>query len=675
MELSDIKGIGKKKLELLSSLGINSLQDMLLYYPVSYEDRSAAVPIKDAEPGMNCYIRAAVRKISKGFMKGKGGAVVRLSVEDATGRMDILYFRAPYMASVFSPGETYFFYGRVTSGGRNLQMIHPSSSAEDDESAGRILPVYRTVKGLSQKELRTAAGTALEECETDENLPEWMLERRRVMGRRETLKNIHFPADRKSYAAARYRMIYEEMVHFQMGMSLVNGHDSGRMKGFAFPQDDSIEEFCSGLEFELTGAQKRVLEEIAGDMESDMQMQRLLQGDVGSGKTAVAAGVLYKAAGKGCQGALMAPTELLASQHYRDFQKLFEKYSITVGCLSSNTDRKTRREMLEKIKDGSISIIVGTHSLIQDDVEFANLGAVITDEQHRFGVRQRTALIGKGDHPDSLVMTATPIPRSLAAVLYSGMDVSIIDELPSGRRPVVTKALGLEAREAVYEKVEKLLEKGQQAYVVAPLVSASESLDCISAEEVFDELKKRYSAFRVGLVHGAMKKAEKEQTMKKFAEGEIQVLAATVVIEVGINVPAATVMVVENAERFGLAQLHQLRGRVGRSSSQSYCFLLADAGSKLGFQRAKVLEKENDGLKIAEQDLKMRGPGDLLGTRQHGVPQWFISDVIGHENILEAAKEDVNEIFAADPDLREPENALLRKEAEAVFEIFDSAGL
>lgn len=675
MELSDIKGIGRKKMELLRTLGINELQDMLSYDPVSYEDRSTIVPIGEMTPGRSCCVRGAVSRITKGYMRGRGGSVVRVDVGDASGSMEVVFFNARYMASNFTCGEQYYFYGRPFLNGKKLQMAHPSFSSEADGAVGRILPVYRTVKGLSQKEMRRIAGIALDECDISERLPSWMIEKRRLMGLKDSLANIHFPADRKRYAAARYRMIYEEMVYFRLAMSMIKGHDAGRMRGISFPSDDSIAEFCEGLDFELTGAQKRVLEEISHDMESDLQMQRLLQGDVGSGKTVIAAAVLYKAAVSGCQGALMAPTELLASQHYAELAELFGKYGIKTGFLTSSIDKKTRAELLKGIENGDIGIVIGTHALIQEDVRFANLGLVVTDEQHRFGVRQRIALTSKGTHPDDLVMTATPIPRSLAAVLYNGMDVSFIDELPAGRRPVITKVFGTDDRKAVYEKVGRLLDEGQQAYVVAPLISASESIDCISAEEVYGQLKKLYKGHRAGLVHGAMSNAVKEQVMNDFAEGNIRVLAATVVIEVGINVPSATVMVIENAERFGMAQLHQLRGRVGRSDTQSYCFLIADPQSELGYERAKILEKENDGLRIAEQDLKMRGPGDILGTRQHGVPQWFISDMIGHEKIFNAAEEDVNILLTDDPELRQPEHAALKEAAEAGYELFEDAGL
>lgn len=673
MELSDIKGIGRKKQELLAGMGICTLEDMLTYFPVSYEDHTGITPAAELKPGGNFYVLVTVRRILRG--RGRGG-FVKIAAEDGTGTLEIVFFRASYMASSFRVGENYYVYGKVTKSGSTLQMIHPGSVEPEEQADRRILPVYRASRGVSQKDLRRVTEAALAELsEDEETLPRSILEKRHVAGRTAALRNIHFPADRKSYAAARYRLIYEELFLFQTGMNLLTGSSSEKIRGFAFPHDDYIWEFEDYLGFRLTGAQKKVLEEIEHDMESDTQMQRLLQGDVGSGKTAVAAAVLYKAARNGCQGALMAPTELLASQHYQDFQKLFRDTGLKIGYLVSGMDRKQREEMLRGMEDGSISVVVGTHALIQEEVRFADLGVVVTDEQHRFGVRQRVGLAAKGMNPDNLVMTATPIPRSLAAVLYNGMDLSVIDELPAGRKPVITKALSLRSRNSVYRQVEEHLRAGEQVYVVAPLITDSEQVDAASAESVYRALRERFPDHPSGLVHGGMKQSEKDAVMKAFANGQIRILAATVVIEVGINVPSATVMVIENAERFGLAQLHQLRGRVGRSSKQSFCYLLTDEHSGLGMERAKVLASTQDGFAIAEKDLEMRGPGDLTGTRQHGVPQLFVSDLLSHSRIYEAAREDVEAMFKEDPSLRQTEHGAVGERAVKMFDAAEGIGL
>lgn len=671
MELSDIRGIGTKKLNLLAGLGIETAEDMLEYYPVSYEDRTRITPVAELQPGGSYYVSVVVRRILRG-RPGRRGGMVKILAEDATGSLEIVFFRASYMASSFKTGEMYNVYGKVTKSGSTLQMVHPGSFEPQEHAVQRILPVYRTAKGISQKDLRNIAEAVLaEQEELTEILPPDILEKRRIAGRAAALRNVHFPADRRSYAAAKYRLVYEELFLFQSGLHLLTGRSSGRIRGIAYPHDDYIREFASYLGFPLTGAQKRVLEEIERDMESDMQMQRLLQGDVGSGKTAVAASVLYKAAKNGCQGAFMAPTELLASQHYKDFQELFRDTGLRVGFLASGMDRKKRAETLAGLADGTVHIAVGTHALIQKEVEFADLGLVITDEQHRFGVKQRVGLASKGRNPDTLVMTATPIPRSLAAVLYNGLDLSVIDELPRGRKPVITKAVSLKSRERVMKQVEQRLQEGEQAYFVAPLIADSESIDAMSAEKMFAALQKRFPDYPAGLVHGGMKQADKDAVMRAFSEGSLRILAATVVIEVGINVPSATVMVIENAERFGLAQLHQLRGRVGRSEKQSYCFLLTDEKSQLGKERAAVLASTTDGFAIAEKDLEMRGPGDLMGTRQHGVPQLFLSNILAYGKIYDAVKEDAEEMFRLDPELQLPEHRAVR---EMALRQFDEAG-
>ncbi|MGN1350526.1 MAG: ATP-dependent DNA helicase RecG [Anaerovoracaceae bacterium] len=675
-KIETVKGIGPKKAGLIHELGIYTMGDMLDFFPVSYEDRSVLTPIGEIQEGMSCFLCGTVVKAVSSYAYGRSGKLLRLKVQDDTGSMDMVYFNAGYLKRAFQEGEQYFFYGKAVRGRSGLQMVHPQSERCTGAFERRILPVYRTTKGVSQKDLRRISEAALSaEFQAEETLPPWVLERSRLCGRSFALRNIHFPADKKSFAAAKYRLIYEELFFLQTGLFLKGNARCRQAAGIAFPHDSSADEFAASLSFEMTDAQKRVLREIVADMESPVPMQRLVQGDVGSGKTAVAAAALYKAARNGWQGVLMAPTELLARQHFETFQALFRNTGIRVGFLSSSIKGQERRETLQQIEDGTTDIVIGTHAVIQDSVRFLKLGLVITDEQHRFGVDQRVRLASKGLNPDILVMTATPIPRTLAVIIFGDLDISVIDELPPGRKPISTKALGRRQRKKVYDFAAQKAAQGQQVYAVAPLVEDSEYVEAVSSQSLYEELQKKYPQLRVGLVHGNMKQKEKDDVMDRFARHEIQILVATVVIEVGINVPEATVMIIENAERFGLAQLHQLRGRVGRGGDQSYCFLITDSKSELGKERAKVIEETSDGFIIAEKDLKMRGPGDFFGTRQHGLPSLGMADLVKHMGILNDLRPVVREMLQADPRLTKPENSMVAEGVERLFGSFENLGI
>ncbi len=502
-----------------------------------------------------------------------------------------------------------------------------------------------------------------------ETLPERLLTEKNICSRDTALRNIHFPSDRDMFKMAKYRLIFEEFFILQTGLFLKGSSGSKIRKGIDYPHSNDIKDFIGHLSYTPTRAQLRVMKEIENDMESPFPMQRLVQGDVGSGKTVVAAAALYKAAKAGYQGVIMAPTALLASQHFDNFSETFRNMNIHIGYLSSSLKAKEKRETIDKLKSGEIDILVGTHAVIQGSVEFKNLGLVITDEQHRFGVDQRKALAAKGNdiNPDILVMTATPIPRTLAVILFGDLDISVIDELPPGRQKIITKTASSKQRSTVYSFVKEQLSLGHQAYCVAPLVEDSEAVDAMSSISLYDDLKKRFPDHNIGLVHGAMKQDEKDGVMKAFANGDIDILAATVVIEVGINVPNATVMIIENAERFGLAQLHQLRGRVGRGLAQSYCILITDPSSELGQKRAEIIKNSTDGFYIAEMDLQLRGPGEFFGTRQHGLPELYIADLARHIPIFNAAKDSVRELLTDDPNLEKPENAALRTNVEKMF--------
>lgn len=674
--IESVKGIGPKKAGLIHGLGIYTFGDMLEHYPVSYEDHSKLTPLSELKEGETYYITGIILKISKNFAYGRQGKMIRIKIADDTGELDVTFFNAGYYASSFAEGQQYNFYGRVIRGRSGLQMIHPEFEKSGPTFESTILPVYSTTKGVTQKDLRRIAASALSrDFSIKETLPESIVRENKLCSRGFALKNIHFPNDKKAFAAAKYRIIYEELFLMQTGLFMKGSARCREAAGIAFPHDDYADEFASSLGFEMTDAQKRVLREIVRDMESAVPMQRLVQGDVGSGKTAVAAAALYKAARNGWQGVMMAPTELLARQHYETFQEFFAGTGIRVGFLSSGVRAAEKRTVVESIADGSIDVIIGTHAVIQESVEFNRLGLVITDEQHRFGVNQRIKLAAKGADPDILVMTATPIPRTLAVIIFGDLDISVIDELPPGRMPIKTKAVSSRSRKKVYSFAADLVKQGRQVYAVAPLISDSESVDALSAESLFERLCREYPELHIGLVHGGMKQDEKDAAMEGFAAHETDILVATVVIEVGINVPNACVMIIENAERFGLAQLHQLRGRVGRGKDQSYCFLVTDPKSELGRERAKVIEETQDGFLIAEKDLKMRGPGDFFGTRQHGLPSLGMADLARHIGILNGLRPAVKEMLQADPHLRKPENALVAEGVERLFGTFENLGI
>ena len=671
-QLSELKGIGPKKIEAFHAMGINDGLDLIRYYPASYQDRSHITRINDLQPGKEYLIEAVISRASMWYSARRHTPVVVLTAVDGSGEIQLMFFSRPYLRKYARDGFTYKIYGKVIEGrGKRIEMIQPEITRAENSEEDGIVPFYRLPRGFSQKLMRSAEREMIDSLdESFEILPEDLLEKRKIAGFKFAVRNIHFPSGREAYAAARFRVIYEEMFLFTAGLGLLSGRmeDDGKAaSGIAFPHDDYVREFQESLDYELTGAQKRAIEEIENDMESAVQMQRLLQGDVGSGKTAVAAAVLYKAVKDGCQGALMAPTELLASQHYEKFRKIFEPLGISVGFLSGSQKAAEKREVKNLLSAGEIDIAIGTHAIIQEDVVFSNLGLVITDEQHRFGVNQRIRLASKGANPDVLVMTATPIPRSLAVVIFAGMPVSVLDEMPSGRKPVITKMYNGSRRLEVYKRAGEEVAKGRQAYVVAPLVSDSEFVDAYSAESLAKELTKMFPDFSVGLLHGAMKQDDKDSIMRRFYDGGIQILVSTVVIEVGIDVPNATVMVIEHAERFGLAQMHQIRGRVGRGKEQSYCFLIVENDSGLGAERAKVLASTSDGFEIAEKDLEMRGPGEFFGTRQHGIPELRIADPAKHSRIMTMASEDADAILRQDPSLSSESNQVLRDSIEKFY--------
>lgn len=665
--VTSLKGVGPKKAEALKKLGISTMEDLVFFLPRSYEDRRNRVDISDAAEDQNSVVTGEVKLVVNDRYRGGRKQMLRLLVEDGTGSMEVVFFNAKYLQHSFRTGRKYTFFGKVTRNFGKMQMIHPEFSDADGMEDG-ILPVYPLTKGISQREMRTWQKSLKRAYSMAEDiLSSEAVERNRLCSLSYALENVHFPQEKQKLLEAKYRLIFDELLILQTGMFMARQNVTDGRNGIAFSPEADTGRYIESLPYPLTGAQQRCVEEIERDLESSTAMNRLVQGDVGCGKTAVAEIAMYKAVKSGYQAVLMAPTEILAAQHFDGISRAFEAHGIRTAFLTGSLKAAQKREVLEQIATGEAQVIIGTHAVIQPDVEFSRLGLVITDEQHRFGVRQRVKLREKGENPNVLVMTATPIPRTLSVILYGDLDVSIIDELPPGRQQTVTRCLKSEKRGECYDFVEQQLKQGRQAYVVTPLIEESETLDAKSAEQVAAELKKRFRGYSVELIHGAMSQDEKDRIMESFSRGETDVLVATVVIEVGINVPNATVIVIENSERFGLAQLHQLRGRVGRGSHRSYCFLILDGGSEITEKRGQIMEASSDGFFIAEEDLKLRGPGEIFGTRQHGLPDLAITDLSKHMKILEQAKEEAKAMLADDPALDAPEHSALRRRITKLF--------
>lgn len=649
--VTQLKGIGSKKAALLEKLGISTIEDMMLHLPRDYQDRRHICSIEEIREDKDVLIRGIVKNVKSDPYRPGRKRILRVFVVDETGGIEILFFNSGYLAQSFKKGEMYDFYGKPVHNKGKMQMVHPDFSVSEKDDTHGILPIYPVTAGIGQKEMRNWQHMILSQLqEEEEPLPEDMIRRNNLCSFTYAVSNVHFPTDKLPLLQGKYRLIFEELLALQTGMMMARYNTVGKESGTVV-NNNAESQYISGLAYTLTGAQQRVVGEISEDMKSGKVMNRLIQGDVGSGKTVVAEIALYKAIKAGFQGVMMAPTEILAKQHFESLSKGFEPYGIKVGLLTGSLTAAEKKHIIEQLESGETQVLVGTHAIIQPGVKFANLGLVITDEQHRFGVDQRTALTEKGKNPHTLVMTATPIPRTLAVILYGDMDISIIDELPPGRQKIITRAITENQRHGQYDFIRQQLMQGRQAYIVAPLIEESEVMDVKSAEELYDEMKEMFCEYSVALLHGAMKQKEKDDIMERFYKNEIQVLVSTVVIEVGINVPNATVIVLENAERFGLAQMHQLRGRVGRGSHQSYCILVLGGKSELAEKRADLMVQSQDGFYIAEQDLKLRGPGDIFGTRQHGVPELLIADLSKHIKILEAVKKEADIIMETDPEL------------------------
>lgn len=666
--ISSLKGIGPKKAESFAAAGIETLEDFLHFFPRKYEDRRTVTPAAKLSPGKDFLFAGTVISRRYAGSPYKKNTPLTLLVSDGTGTVEVVFFNGRYIAKLFNINQEYTFFGKVTENFGRLQMVHPEFHKKGDADDIRgIVPVYPQIPGISQKEIRKLQKqvSVLYPCLL-EWIPEYIVTENRLASPDFAIKNMHFPEDSAKMLQGKFRLIFEELLTLETGLLYIKNESR---EGCAGPVIDGrcAQTFIDGLPFELTEGQKSVWEDMKRDLASEKAMNRLIQGDVGSGKTAVAETAMFAAAKCGFQSVMMAPTELLAKQHFESLSKDYAPYGISVGLLCSSMKAAEKRETLKRLSEGKIEILVGTHAVIQPDVIFKNLGMVITDEQHRFGVNQRSLLSKKGENPNVLVMTATPIPRTLAVILYGDLDLSQIRTMPKGRKAVKTKVFHGEERGRVYSFVKKELAAGRQAYVVAPLIEESEKVDAKSAEEVYKELCTKLKGFSVALVHGAMKQDEKDFVMGEFARGVVDVLVSTVVIEVGINVPNASVMVIENSERFGLAQLHQLRGRVGRGQDQSYCFLISGKDSEIASERNRIIEETSDGFEISEADLRLRGPGEIFGTRQHGLPEMHISDLVRHADVLEKAKNAARKITEADPALSAPAQKQLKQRVQKMF--------
>lgn len=675
MSAQYVKGVGPRKFQLLNRLGVRTIDDLLYYFPRCYEDRRHFTSISQIKRGNIETVKGEILSV-RSHRPRRRLSIVRITVGDLTEKISVVWFNQPYLSKMFKVGDRVILHGKVEESGK-YQMNSPDYeiiSSEDNDyiHMGRIVPVYSLTTRLNQKSLRTIAREAINSyahCLGD-SLPFDIVSRNRLLNLTLAIKNIHFPENDLSLRRARERLVFDEFFFIQLAVGLKRAKRQKITQGIPHKiKGDIFTLFSKIIPFELTSAQIKVIKEIAVDMAGSQPMNRLLQGEVGSGKTIVAAFALMLAIQSGFQAALMAPTETLAMQHYFSLNKLFFSLGVRTEFLVGSMDAQRKTKVRKKLETGKIDIIIGTHALIQEGVEFKKLGLVIVDEQHKFGVTQRHLLGDKGSSPDLLVMSATPIPRSLALTLYGDFNISTIKELPPGRKPVVTYWINDEKREKVYDFLAAEIKKGRQAYIVCPLIKKSSRIELAAAEDMYEKLKNEiFPQFYVGLLHGRMDSKEKFKIMDRFKEGKIDILVSTVVIEVGIDIPNASVIIIEHAERFGLSQLHQLRGRIGRSSHASFCILISNPQTNTARARLKTMANVRDGFKIAEADLTLRGPGELFGIRQHGfLPQLKIADLSMDIKLLESARREAFDLIARDPSLKDLKYTLLREKMKRLF--------
>ncbi len=667
-KLSELSGVGVKREALYNKIGLFTVGDLLYYYPkdhIDFTDTAYSMSVCD---GVYACVRATVMKKSAPARIRNGMTIYKLTASDNVSLFTITYFNNPYSFDALHEGEEYIFYGKFSSSRTRREMNSPIF-VKDTENV-TMKPIYRLTAGLTANMVANNVRDALRIL--DENSKDYISDKIRqkysLCHIAYALNNIHFPVSKEAFESARHRLVFEELLFLQLALRKVKSQKTAK-KGPEMKMTE-ITEFISSLPFELTDAQKRAIDEVISDMLGQKVMNRLVQGDVGSGKTMVAAAGAYFAAKNGFQTALMAPTEILATQHFSTFSKIFEKLGVRVLLLTGSMKQSEKKAVYNEIKEGKCAVLIGTHALISEAVEFKNLGFVITDEQHRFGVGQRAALSQKGNNPHTLVMSATPIPRTLSLIVYGDLDLSVIDQLPPGRQPIKTVVINASVRPRAYKFIKEQVALGRQAYVICPLIEDEEGngLDLRSVQEYSDVLKRALPNIRIGTLHGKMKAKEKDEVMGAFASGEVDVLVSTTVVEVGVDVPNATIILIENAERFGLSQLHQLRGRVGRGEFESTCVLVCENDTDGANARLSVLKRTNNGFEIAKEDMRLRGAGDLIGVRQHGLPKLKLTDLRSDESVIESARLAAVDILKSDPELTMHENRYLVKKVEKMLE-------
>ncbi len=665
--INSLNGIGEKRAYDFEKRGIKTVEDLLYYFPRNHEDRTKFYEISDAPIGEFCSISAKVYSPVRETRIKKNFTIYSMTVFDDSGALNVVWYNNRFVKNAFRSGDEIVFFGKVTYNRGKKELQNPIYEKKDKmRFIGKIVPIYPLSGELTQKIVQSAVEQAIMKCrKKQEFIPKELREKYNFPEINKALSDIHFPDNLQDYQSARQRFVFEELLVLQLALWNKKSINE-RAKRKPFKDIDCAMDFIAALPFDLTNAQKRVTDEVLSDLNKPVAMNRLVQGDVGSGKTAVAAAAIYTSFKNNCQSVVMAPTEILASQHFGTFSEFFEGFGMKVLLLTKGTKRK--KEELLKIANGEYDLVVGTNAVISKDVEFSNLGLCVVDEQHRFGVAQRANLMAKGENPNMLIMTATPIPRTLSLILCGDLDVSVIDELPPGRKQVETYAVGENMRRRIYAFLDKNIKAGSQAYVVCPLALESEKTDLYDAETLYKKLQVIFPDYRVGLIHGKMKTDEKDAVMSDFASGNIKILVSTTVIEVGVNVPNSNIMIIENAERFGLSTLHQLRGRVGRGQEQAYCIMFSNSNSELTKQRLTTLVKSSDGFYISEQDLKLRGPGDFFGTRQHGLPDMHLANLFTDIDILENAQNAAKDILEGKIALTDEEQAEFSKKMGRIIE-------
>ena len=672
-DIQYLKGVGPNRALKLQKLDIFTVGDLLNYFPVKYEDRRVVKNINEIFEQGKYLLKLSIFEKPKHSRIKKNMTIIKAICKDDTGFITLTFFNQDFLMDKLIAGEYYYVFGNVKISFGKLEITNPEIELMDkDWKAGNIMPVYALTYGLSNNEITKLVKTALETYydQIQDVLPKEIIKKYGLTSKKIAIKNLHFPSDSKKYSLSKRTIAFEKLLIMQLGLFNIKNNLSNELSDIALRNTMLSEKLLSSIPYKLTKAQLKVISEIKEDLKSKKTMNRLIQGDVGSGKTVVAVYSLLMAVGSGYQSSMMAPTEILALQHYETIKEYIETADLNVNIeiLTGSTKPKEKQEILNKLKSGEIDIVVGTHALIEDNVEFKNIGLVVTDEQHRFGVRQRAKLSNKGKNPHILIMTATPIPRTLALMIYGDLDISLIDEMPPGRQKIITSIVTDKEKAKAYDFIKNQVDSGRQAYIVAPLVDESENLDLNSAVEIFKELKSSYfSGYKLGLLHGKMSNSEKEEVINKFYKGRINVLISTTVVEVGVNVPNAVVMLVLNAERFGLAQLHQLRGRVGRGKHQSYCILVNESKTKKSKDRMNILKRTNNGFIIAEEDLKIRGPGDFFGVRQHGLSKLEIQNIVNNVETVQQVQLLSKKIISENPHLNGDDYYNLKLEIMNLF--------